>query len=365
MKNVVLLQTAIADYRDQFIDECLRRADERSIDISIFVGYEYFESSTRTSSFVLSRPEVVVVKNIFLFGRRFLIQKIPYVKVFGADVVVCELNPRIINTWLVVGVRKMLGKPTVLWGHAWGRNGKVSKMESIRNFLRKCSSALLLYTETQRKEIATYAPISGALVVAPNSLYRCCEIRSVFVKNAGSILYVGRLVRSKKVDFLIRATTTFLKDNPECLLEIVGQGEEVASLQILAEQLGVADQVVFHGHIAARNSLEKIYARSFVSVSPGYVGLSITQSFSFGVPMLVSRDENHSPELEALRPGFNGDFYDTDDEADFLRVLNKYYRGREEVLSRSNAIVADCQQRYSVEKMAEGFYESISAAVAR
>lgn len=365
MLNLVLVQTAIADYRDQFIDECLSRADTMSINFSIIVGREYFEESTKTSRFVLSSPGVVVVDNNFILGRRFLLQHIPYAKVIKADVVVCELNPRILNTWLVVGVRKLLRKPTVLWGHAWGRKGKTSKMEVIRNLLRRCSSALLLYTETQKQEIVAHAPVAGALAVAPNSLYRCSEIRSVFSGDSSSILYVGRLVKPKKVDFLIRAAAPFLKSNPECLLEIVGQGEEYDNLQSLAEQLNIRDQVVFHGHIASRSSLEKIYARSFVSVSPGYVGLSITQSFSFGVPMLISRDENHSPELEALQPGFNGELYQTDDERDFLSVLNKYYAAREDVASRSAAIASDCQQRYSVEKMVEGFYESINAAIAR
>lgn len=365
MLSLVLVQTAIADYRDQFIAECLRRTEDLPCKLSIVVGREYFERSTKTSSFVLSRAETVVVENRFMFGRRILLQKIPYATVFKADIVVCELNPRIINTWLVIAVRKLLGKPTVLWGHAWGRQGRASKMEIVRNLMRKCSSALLLYTETQKKEIALHAPFSGSLAVAPNSLYRCNEIRSVFSENAHSILYVGRLVKSKKVDFLIRATGPFLKNNHECRLEIVGQGEEGESLRALAEQLGISEQVIFHGHIAARSSLEEIYARSFVSVSPGYVGLSITQSFSFGVPMLVSKDENHSPELEALQPGFNGEFYETDDERDFLRVLSEFYAKRREVFSRSAAIASDCQQRYSVEKMAEGFYESVSAAIAR
>lgn len=42
-----------------------------------------------------------------------------------------------------------------------------------------------------------------------------------------------------------------------------------------------------------------VYANALVSVSPGYVGLSLTQSLSFGVPMLIAIDEAHVPEIDA------------------------------------------------------------------
>ncbi|MDH8179555.1 glycosyl transferase, partial [Klebsiella pneumoniae] len=75
--------------------------------------------------------------------------------------------------------------------------------------------------------------------------------------------------------------------------------------------------------------LKEIYSKSFVSISPGYVGLSITQSLSFGVPMLVSKDENHSPELEALQTGLNGGFFNTNDPQSLADEILKYFHGRQ------------------------------------
>lgn len=356
--RIILVQTAIADYRDKFIEHCIERSESLQVDFKIFSGLEYFENTTRTSKYIISRNTTKVFRNLFILKRKVLLQALDYFSIFRADVVVCELNPRIINTWVTVWVRRLLGKRTVLWGHAWGRAGRGSKTEWLRNILRKSADALLLYTYAQKGEVIKHIG-DGEYYVAPNSLYRLSDLENVYSKHSKSILYVGRLVSSKKVDFLVRSASLFIQENPEVVLEIVGDGTEKSNLMSLAKALGIEDKVLFHGHISDRDQLKTIYSRAFVSVSPGYVGLSITQSFSFGIPMLVSKHEAHSPELEALKENFNGDFFLTDNELSLRDMLHRYYQNREEYCLRSNGVVEDCGARYSVEKMVEGFYASI------
>ncbi|WP_416307640.1 glycosyltransferase [Neptunicella sp. SCSIO 80796] len=59
---------------------------------------------------------------------------------------------------------------------------------------------------------------------------------------------VGRLVEQKGFDLLIRAYAQALRKQPDLPgLVIVGVGDDLARLQALAEQLGVADSVLFNG----------------------------------------------------------------------------------------------------------------------
>lgn len=59
------------------------------------------------------------------------------------------------------------------------------------------------------------------------------------------LCFVGRLVRYKNVDLLIKAIS--MCKNIPCQLDIVGEGAEKESLMQLSVSLGVSDRVVFHG----------------------------------------------------------------------------------------------------------------------
>jgi glycosyltransferase involved in cell wall biosynthesis len=131
-----------------------------------------------------------------------------------------------------------------------------------------------------------------------------------------SILYVGRLVEKKKVRLLLEGYIRAQKDSllaENIRLVFVGAGTERQHLEARAEEAGVAHKVQFTGHVSDIAKLRDYYRRAICSVSPGYVGLSATQSFSFGVPMLIARDEFHSPEIEACKEGFNAGFFESDD----------------------------------------------------
>ncbi|HFT1550815.1 TPA: glycosyltransferase [Klebsiella quasipneumoniae subsp. similipneumoniae] len=361
---IVLTQMAIADYRNQFIRHLVDAMNDRDMQFKIVVGEGYFEESTKTSKFVLSLEETTVIRNSFFFKRRLAFQHLPWRTVLKADILICELNPRIISVWLVLFLRKILNKKTVFWGHVWARKGKESKTEKIRNLMRKASSSLLLYTNNQKQELLNAygekCKKDNEIFVAPNSLYYRKDMMNVLSSKSTGVIYVGRLVSSKKVDVLIKAIPLVCKVEPSIVFHIVGNGEQSNELKKMSGDLGIDENIIFYGHIADHSKLKEIYSKSFVSISPGYVGLSITQSLSFGVPMLISKDENHSPELEALQPGLNGGFFNTNDPQSLADEILKYFHGREYNMFDGEKIVNDCKHRYSVETMVDGVIESVT-----
>lgn len=66
-------------------------------------------------------------------------------------------------------------------------------------------------------------------------------------KQPGLIAYVGRFTGKKRPDLVIRAFAMTAASRPEARLEMVGDGKLLQDCRTLADELGVADRVVFHG----------------------------------------------------------------------------------------------------------------------
>lgn len=76
-----------------------------------------------------------------------------------------------------------------------------------------------------------------------------------------AITYVGRIERAsrwKGVHVLIDALPHVLRQVPEAVLHLVGDGDDVPAMQSRAERLGVADHVRFHGSLSSDAVAERL-----------------------------------------------------------------------------------------------------------
>ena len=103
-----------------------------------------------------------------------------------------------------------------------------------------------------------------------------------------SLLYVGRLIRSKGARDVIRAMA-HLRDLP-VKLHIVGDGPDRLDCQELCSTLGVSPAVAFHGQ-QPRNAVEQFYSRADIFVFPSYRepgGNVQFEAMAHGLPLIVS-----------------------------------------------------------------------------
>jgi glycosyltransferase involved in cell wall biosynthesis len=110
-----------------------------------------------------------------------------------------------------------------------------------------------------------------------------------------TLLYVGRLVPHKRVDFIIRAIA-MLKD-PSVNLFIVGSGPERHKLENLVKSLSLADYVFFIGAISDEE-LPYFYGASDAFVTASLhegVCVPILEAFATGKPAIVP-DNTAMPE---------------------------------------------------------------------
>ncbi|WP_270353706.1 glycosyltransferase [Microbacterium testaceum] len=122
-------------------------------------------------------------------------------------------------------------------------------------------------------------------------------------RDANRILFVGRLTTEKHIDVVLRALSQ-LDPALDVTFDIVGGGDQRAKLETLAQQLGVAGRVTFHGH-ASDDDLRDLYSRasvfaiasiaelqSIATMEAMASGLPIVAANAVALPHLVHDGEN-------------------------------------------------------------------------
>jgi len=104
------------------------------------------------------------------------------------------------------------------------------------------------------------------------------------------ILFVGRLVYQKGVEYLIRAVPDIIKNHPNSKVVIAGSGDMRGYLEDLAFQLGCRDKIIFLGYIRGQ-MLKKLYKSSDLTVIPSIYepfGIVALEAMAAGSPVIAS-----------------------------------------------------------------------------
>ncbi len=103
------------------------------------------------------------------------------------------------------------------------------------------------------------------------------------------VLFVGRIVPEKGLDYLIRAMAKMMT---RCQLVVVGEGYDLARQRALVADLRLGDQVSFRGALD-RAAVQDLYARASVlvvpSVWPEPFGMVGPEAMAYGLPVVAFR----------------------------------------------------------------------------
>lgn len=299
------------------------------------------------------------VKMIRLFGGRAFLQVGGISRAVKCDSLIVDLNPRSLSAWVLLLMRRAMGRRTLVWGHLFPQAGSNSRTSILRKGMRMLSSGVVTYTYTDGDRAQGESP-RRPVWTAPNALYREEQIQpAMSIAKRNNILYVGRLTENKKVSVLIKSLPELLRRDGDIRLVLVGAGADESLYRELAKELGIEDRVEFAGWISNANDLRSLYGTAFAAASPGFLGLGVTQSLGFGVPMVISRDEPHSPEVELT--GWGGvRWFETDNPASLAEQLWALRADRDALPLRE--LSHRVRDTYSAEAMAAGL---VSALIAR
>jgi len=120
-----------------------------------------------------------------------------------------------------------------------------------------------------------------------------------------TLVHLGRLMRYKRVDVVLRTLAAVRGTHPDARLLVVGDGPDRERLEALAQRIGVADAVHFHGHVPHAEKVRLLWSSHvLLNASPkeGW-GLTSIEANACGVPVVASR----SPGLvDSVRDGETG-----------------------------------------------------------
>jgi D-inositol-3-phosphate glycosyltransferase len=121
------------------------------------------------------------------------------------------------------------------------------------------------------------------------------------------MLFVGRLDTFKGPDVLLRAASMMQQD---ALVVVVGgrlrDDIDIQSLRVLAQELGIADRVLFLG-ARSREEMPLLYSAANVTVIPSYhetFGLAAVESLACGIPVVATRTGGLTAIVKHRETGF-------------------------------------------------------------
>jgi glycosyltransferase involved in cell wall biosynthesis len=171
-------------------------------------------------------------------------------------------------------------------------------------------------------------------------------------KRSFTLLFVGRLVREKALDTLLRAVALALPHHPALDLWIVGDGQSRPELEALAQSLGLAGHVHFWGQqtdTAPFFSSADAFVMS--SISEG-LPMSLLQSMSLGTPAILTDVDGMG---EVLRLTQSGLLVPAGDPAAFAEAILRLATNPALQKELSQCAAEAYQTRFTLEKMSEGY----------
>jgi len=219
---------------------------------------------------------------------------------------VISTYPTLTDLAIIVG--KTLGKPVLVTHQLDGGADDWVGRSATKLYHQIIASPLIRLTDRVVATSHSYAstspilqPILERVEVIPNAVDETTfnpdvegsKITEKYgLQRTRNVLFVGRLVPYKGVEYLLSAIETLRHDLPEIHLIIVGDGELKEKLIQQAVSLGIRENVTFTGHLP-NSELPPFYASSDLTVLPSIsrleaFGIALLEAMACGKPVVAS-----------------------------------------------------------------------------
>lgn len=354
--RAVIVQLCLPHYRVPFYTALSKLIRGQ---LAIITGPYSYGGSPRSVE-TMAEITQIRTRNSFVMNR-LAFQMLPSF-VWSCPIVVLEFDLRILSNLALFAVRRGRNLPVILWGHGLSRRRNSPQwIIRLRRWMAQQADALIFYDEQGREDFSRLGLPQDKLFVAHNAI-DVAHIRSLAsncTAERKNVLFIGRLISSKKADLLVEGFARARPKLPEgTRLVIVGDGPERERLASLVQARQISEVVNLVGEVTDDVKLAPLFAESAICVSPGYVGLSAIHSLAYGVPMLIADDEPHSPEIEAFEPGRNGEYFAANDPDALANRLVELLVNPQRLALMGNNGRDLVQARYSVQHMADVFVQA-------
>ena len=152
------------------------------------------------------------------------------------------------------------------------------------------------------------------------------------VRKFHSMIQVGHLVSSKRVNVTIQAFAQLRKKYPDMTLTIIGQGPLREELEQLCLQLGVADAVQFTGQIPNAQVFTRMCESGFyvMASKPEGFGIVYLEAMAAGCVTIGSEDQGIA---DVIEHGVNGFLVTVDEPEQIVRIVDRCLQDEQEAVS--------------------------------
>jgi glycosyltransferase involved in cell wall biosynthesis len=250
------------------------------------------------------------------------------------------------------------------------RHGLVAPPWRLRRELRfwivaamLCDRVVAVCDAAWRNMTAGARPVAHKIVTIRNGADAPLVSDQRVATRAGfTLISVGRLVRAKSFDTLIRAVAVARAEVPDLGLWIVGAGDEGPALEQLCAELGLASVVRFYGerrNVGSWLRAADVFVLS--SVSEG-LPMALLEAMAAGLPAIVT-DVGGLPELLTLSGA--GTAVPAGDVDRLARAIVRFARRRHELAALGQR-ASDCYRTYfTPDRMARDYLSLYRACLRR
>lgn len=223
------------------------------------------------------------------------------------DVVVDSLESPL-KTACTFTLSKIRQKPIIFWSEEWNWTRNNNLINKVRAFFLSTiasNSSAIVVPGTIHKEYFTYLGVPPEKIfIMPNVSNISFQKKDLLNKDSLKknlnihdnkvILYVGRLVKRKGVEYLIRAFGKLRAEYKDAILIIVGRGEQKDSLKSLSKVLDIEKTVFFMDYVDD-DMLRAYYLLCNICVIPSVTdGIGdpwvfiVNEAMYFGKPIIAT-----------------------------------------------------------------------------
>ena len=352
-RRIIIVQPSLRAYRMDFFN---RLAHHFGGEFKVYASLTDHDALTRSSE---DAPWAYMLPPIrsLRFGADWQPGALSIALARGDIIVVCG-GPRTLSTLMVLLKARMKGATTIWWGHFWSSTS-VQWRHRLRLRLMRLADAVLFYTDAEVEEFRAQGWSHHGPIHALNNGLDLVPIRaqrSIYCTNQRSraVLFIGRLREECGLDLLFQSLTRI--EDRTISVHVIGSGVLEPALKAQARELGVSEQIVWHGGTADEGIISSIANRCVLFVYPGSVGLSLIHGMAYGLPCIVHNDRSkHGPEIAAFENNGTGRSFIRNNPSDLARVLSKLINDDESLNRFSRRCVEVTDQTFNTDDMAKRF----------
>jgi glycosyltransferase involved in cell wall biosynthesis len=274
-------------------------------------------------------------------------QQFPYFSCFSAKLISKLKKIPLVITWHEV------------WGDYWyeylgwkGFGGKITERLVAR--LTPYIVAVSVTTTNNLKSLGC----RGQITVIPNGV-DLQRIRSIVPSHEISdIIFVGRLIKEKHVDLLVRAFGILSSEQPDIRLMIIGDGPEQGTIAKIIHEISLEDRIYCRGFLDDHDEIIAQMKAAKVCVLPSTregFGITALEALACGLPVVTAdHPANAIRDLITEKNGFICSLSPKDLADTILRAL-RHHTGMKNACIASAAL-------YDWERIAsdvETYYQSV------